>query len=126
MDELEELHQQIAELQKKAQEVAVKRKEPIIEDMKKKISLYGITAKELGFGEKVVAQSRPTESTTRTPVAIKYRLGDFTWTGRGRQPKFIVDHLASGGRDENEGMPQGMLDFMNQVQDNIDSWLKTR
>jgi len=36
MDELEQLHQQIAELQKKAQEVALQRKEPIIEDMKKR------------------------------------------------------------------------------------------
>ncbi|MDD2808771.1 H-NS histone family protein [Rhodoferax sp.] len=100
MDELEELHQQIAELQKKALEVALKKKEPIIEDMKKKISLYGITAKELGFVEKVVTVSTPTEPHTKTPVAIKYRSGEFTWTGRGRQPKFIVDHLATGGKIE--------------------------
>jgi len=38
--------------------------------------------------------------------------------------EFLIQNF--GGRDENEGMPQGMLDFMNQVQDNIDSWLKTR
>jgi DNA-binding protein H-NS len=98
MDELEELHQQIAELQKKAQEVAIKRKEPIIEDMKKMISLYGITARELGLSGSTVSVSATT--TTKTPVAVKYRLGNFTWTGRGRQPKFIVDHLASGGKVE--------------------------
>ncbi len=97
MDELEQLHQQIAELQKKAQEVALKKKEPIIEDMKKKIALYGITAKDLGFGGSTVSVSA---TTTKTPVAIKYKQGDFTWTGRGRQPKFIVDHLASGGKIE--------------------------
>ena len=98
MDELEELHIQIAELQKKATELAQKKREPILEDMKKKISLYGFTAKELGFAEKVVAI--PVGTTTKTPVAIKYKQGDFTWTGRGRQPKFIVDHLATGGKIE--------------------------
>ncbi|NCQ52212.1 H-NS histone family protein [archaeon] len=100
MDELEELHQQIAELQSKAKELAEKKREPIIEDMKKKISLYGITAKELGFAERVVAVSTPTVSTTKTPVAIKYRSGEFTWTGRGRQPLWIVSPIAGGGKIE--------------------------
>lgn len=80
--------------------MAEKKREPIIEEMKKKISLYGITAKELGFTEKVVPVASPSESTAKTPVAIKYRQGEFTWTGRGRQPKFIVDHLATGGKIE--------------------------
>lgn len=31
---------------------------------------------------------------------------------------------AFGGRDENEGMPQGMLDFINAAQGAIDEWLK--
>ena len=29
-----------------------------------------------------------------------------------------------GGRDEHEGMPQGMLDFFNSSQDTIDTWLR--
>lgn len=100
MDELEQLHQQIAELQNKAKELAEKKREPIIEEMKKKISLYGITAKELGLAEKVVVVSTPTESTTKTPVAIKYRKEDKTWTGRGRQPLWIVAHIEGGGKIE--------------------------
>lgn len=95
MDEIEKIHQQIAELTKKAQELAIKKKEPIIEDMKSKIKLYGITAKELGFTEKSTVGP-----TTKTPVAVKYKQGENTWTGRGRQPKFIVDHLATGGKIE--------------------------
>jgi DNA-binding protein H-NS len=65
--------------------------------LKAKIKLYGITAKELGFGGSTVSVST---TTTKTPVAVKYRSGDFTWTGRGRQPKFIVDHIATGGKIE--------------------------
>ncbi|HCU06292.1 MAG TPA: endonuclease [Holosporales bacterium] len=98
MDELELLHQQIAELQSKAKELAEKKREPIIEEMKNKIKLYGITAKELGLS--VGSSSTETTTTAKTPVAIKYRSGDNTWTGRGRQPKFIVDHIANGGKIE--------------------------
>ncbi len=29
-----------------------------------------------------------------------------------------------GGRDEHEGMPQGMIDFINEVEDTVDKWLK--
>lgn len=29
-----------------------------------------------------------------------------------------------GGRDEHEGMPQGLIDFINAAQDQIDQWLK--
>jgi DNA-binding protein H-NS len=95
MDELEQLHKQIADLQAKAQDIAIKRKEPVIEEMKAKIKLYGITAKELGFTS---ARTSTVEKTSS--VAIKYKQGDNTWTGRGREPKFIVDHLASGGKIE--------------------------
>lgn len=33
----------------------------------------------------------------------------------------LIDHF--GGRDEHEGMPQGMVDFINSAQDQIDQWL---
>jgi DNA-binding protein H-NS len=95
MDEIEKLHQQIAELTKKAEELALKKKEPIIEDMKAKIKLYGITAKDLGFVGST--KEKPLKTST---VAIKYKQGENTWTGRGRQPKFIVDHLATGAKLE--------------------------
>ena len=32
----------------------------------------------------------------RGPVAVKYRSGDKTWTGRGRQPVWVRDALAAG------------------------------
>ena len=36
----------------------------------------------------------------RAPVAVKYRHpenADLSWTGRGRQPKWIVEFVATGG-----------------------------
>lgn len=41
-----------------------------------------------------------TEAKERAPVAVKYRhptIADLAWTGRGRQPKWIVEFLANGG-----------------------------
>lgn len=95
MDELEQLHKQISDLRAKAQDIAIKRKQPVVEEMKAKIKLYGITPKELGFGS---ARASKVEKTST--LTIKYKRGDHTWTGRGRKPKFIVDHLASGGKIE--------------------------
>lgn len=36
----------------------------------------------------------------------------------------LIAHF--GGRDEHEGMPQGMLDFIRAAEDEVDAWLKTR
>ena len=100
MDELEQLHQQIAELQNKAKELAEKKRAPLIEDMKSKIELYSITAKELGFSMTEKRAEKYTDDKRSQPVAIKYRLGENTWTGRGRQPLWIADHIAGAGKIE--------------------------
>lgn len=34
----------------------------------------------------------------------------------------MIEHF--GGRDEHEGMPQGMLDYINEAQAAVDQWLK--
>lgn len=96
MDELELIQQQIAELQKKAEEVAQANRLPVLEDIKNKIKLYGFTAKELGFRNVGSDPSTP----TKKPVRIKYKKGTDTWTGRGRQPKWVVEFLNGGGKLE--------------------------
>jgi hypothetical protein len=30
-----------------------------------------------------------------------------------------------GGRDEHEGIPQGMIDFINDCEDAVDAWIKS-
>lgn len=90
MDELELIQQQIAELQKKAEEIAIQKKQSVIEEIKAKLKVYGISAKDLGFAEK--SGSKPVST-----VAIKYKKNDKTWTGRGRQPLWVAEHLQEGG-----------------------------
>ena len=93
MDELEKLQAQIAELQRKAEEISFQKKATVIEELKSKIRAYGLTPKDLGFTGK-------TSSKAGTSVAVKYRQGDHAWSGRGRKPKFVEDHIASGGKLE--------------------------
>lgn len=78
-------------------------------DARAKVEAY---AKELGFSlsELVGAETK----ITRARVAPKYKHPDnpaLTWTGRGRQPRWFVDALASGKSPESlmieraKGMP---------------------
>jgi len=49
--------------------------------------------------EVVVSQPVATNK-VKKPVAIKYRSGENTWTGRGMKPKWIVKHVEGGGKLE--------------------------
>ena len=90
MDDLEKLQEQIADLQRQAEELLKKKRSEVIEEVRTKIRVYNITPKDLGISDK-----HPGKMTAHVPT--KYRLGNDSWTGRGRQPKFILDHLAQGG-----------------------------
>ena len=109
-----EYQNQIEDLQRKA---ATARKEEIgttIRDMKKKIAEFGLTAADLGLvaaapvkravksADKTAAPAGPgrkkRRSTAGKKVAPKYRgpAGE-QWTGRGRQPGWVVAALNAGG-----------------------------
>ena len=90
MDDLEKIQAQILELQRKADDLVHQKKAEVIADLKAKIKAYGLTFKDIGLPEKYPNRNTQT-------VAVKYRLGEFTWTGRGRKPKFVEDYLAGGG-----------------------------
>ena len=53
--------------------------------------------------ERVVTLSTPLSAAgprKRAPAAAKYRHPEnaaLTWTGRGRKPRWVTDHLAKGG-----------------------------
>lgn len=96
MDELERIQAQIAELQQKAQEIQQQKKSAVLEDVRAKIKAYGLTAKDCGFS----TTEKNTEDKRSLPVAIKYRSGENTWTGRGRKPKWLEEKLATGAKLE--------------------------
>jgi len=89
-----ELQKQISALQEKAEKLRIAELESVINDIKSKISEYNITAKDLGFSTRS-KKVKSTEPHTPVPPKYKNKKGD-TWTGRGRQPIWIKDAIASG------------------------------
>lgn len=100
MDDLEKVQAQILDLKKKAEELILQKKPAVIEDIKTKITAYGISARELGFGGAAVSKTHSTNPLAGIPVPAKYKLHDLTWSGRGRQPKFVMDYIEQGGKLE--------------------------
>ena len=93
MSKLAELQAQILKLQKEANAIAIQEKAAALEEIRIKVKSYGITLKELADLAKESTRTFPT-------VAVKYRHPEestLTWTGRGRQPKWIVEYLANKG-----------------------------
>lgn len=111
-----EYQNQIEDLQRKA---AAARKEEFgttVRDIKKKIAEFGLSAADLGLvaaapakraaksADKTAADAatgpgrKKRRSTAGKKVAPKYRgpAGE-QWTGRGRQPGWVVAALAAGG-----------------------------
>lgn len=41
-----------------------------------------------------------TEKAGRKPAAIKFRLGEKTWTGKGKPPHWYAEHVKAKGTDE--------------------------
>ena len=97
MDDLEKVQAEIAELQRKAADLTAKKRPGIIEDIKAKMLAYGITAQDLSSAKRGTTK---VSSMAGSVVPTKYKHGDLTWSGRGRQPKFVQDYISSGGKLE--------------------------
>lgn len=91
---LAEIQAQIKKLEEQAEEIRKAEFDEVLAEVKEKISAYGFTAKDLGLSAKKRGGAKGGE------VAPKYKKGDETWTGRGRQPKWIAEHIKAGGKLE--------------------------
>jgi len=70
-----------------------------IEDIKQKIAEFNISAEDLGF--KSGAKARGTRSAKK--AVQKYAQPEnpeITWSGAGRKPQWVKDHLDNGGQLE--------------------------
>jgi DNA-binding protein H-NS len=88
-----ELQEQIKKLQQQADELKKAELDNVIGELKNKIQQYGLTAKDLGLSAPAGAK----KAGGRSEVAPKYQKGDETWSGRGRQPKWVAEHITNGG-----------------------------
>ena len=104
-----DLKAQIKALEEQAEELRKNELTSVIEDMKLKISEYGISAEELGFTvkpvtvytQKPIGQQIAEATSDKKPVEPKYAgPNGKTWSGRGIAPKWVSEHIATGGKKE--------------------------
>jgi DNA-binding protein H-NS len=87
--------EQIAQLRKQAEELRNQERAGVVEELRKKIAEYGLTAADL----KLTARGGKRGTSVTAPKSTaKYRspTGE-TWSGgRGRKPRWITEALAAG------------------------------
>lgn len=96
--QIQQYDQQIAQLRKQAEELRNRERAGVIEELRRKIAEYGITASDLKLTDGRRPIGRRSLSVAPTRSAAKYRspTGE-TWSGgRGRKPRWVVEALAAG------------------------------
>jgi len=118
MSKYAELKAQAEKYMKQAESLLVKETKEAIAEIKRMMKLYGLTAEDIGLsagrtrkasaksGRKAAAKKAPRSTAKRgsrsndgrAKVAPKYKdpSTGATWTGRGKQPKWLAAHLATG------------------------------
>ncbi|MBO9644187.1 MULTISPECIES: H-NS family nucleoid-associated regulatory protein [Pseudacidovorax] len=99
--QIQQRDQEIAELRRQAEELRSHERAGVIEELRKKIAEYGITAADLklnGRGAATGAKRSVSAAPAKAAAVVKYRspTGE-TWSGgRGRKPRWVTEALAAG------------------------------
>ncbi|HEX2544656.1 MAG TPA: H-NS histone family protein [Ramlibacter sp.] len=102
-----ELKEQAEKLMAEAERVREQEIADTIDDIKRKIEVYGLTAADLGFARAAgPGSSRPKPA---AKAAAKYRgPNGETWSGgRGRKPQWVVEALKQGKNMEDFAVKGG-------------------
>lgn len=105
------LLQQVAALQRQAEELKRKEIPGVVARIKEAIAFYGLTAADLGLGVAPAREQKTPKSPKdspakksaagRLPSVIKYSdTQSHTWSGRGPKPQWFKDALSSGASEE--------------------------
>lgn len=86
MDKYKKLQKQISEMQKKADELYRQKKDAAIAQAKELVMAFHLTTKDLGLHQEILNKGEP-----------RFKQGVHFWTGKGRKPQWVLDHLAKGG-----------------------------
>ena len=87
--------EQIAQLRKQAEELRNQERSSVIEELRKKVAEYGLTATDLKLTPRAGKRGA---GAVAPKSAAKYRSPNGeTWSGgRGRKPRWITEALAAG------------------------------
>ena len=98
MNNLIDIQNQIAALQKQAEEIKAQEFNKTVADIKAQMAAFGITVADLQGGK-----SRPAKTATKSanPAPAKYRgPNGETWSGRGLMPRWLAALVAQGQSKE--------------------------
>lgn len=100
-----ELLAQIEDLQRQAEKIRQEEFAAVVATIRQQIANYGITAADLGLEPAAGATSLRSRAAIRRnlsqkgsdKVAAKYRdTSGNTWSGRGKQPRWLMEAVSSG------------------------------
>lgn len=100
MNNLIDIQNQIAILQKQAEEIKAQQFSKTVEEIKAKMAAFGITLADLDAGR---GRSRKVSMGTKSanPAPAKYRgPNGETWSGRGLMPRWLAAQVADGKSKE--------------------------
>lgn len=91
--EIKKNEEQLAQLRKQAEEFRNQERAGVIDDLRKKIAEFGLTAADLKLSTRA-----PKTQAAKPSSEAKYRgPNGETWSGgRGRKPRWVMEALASG------------------------------
>jgi DNA-binding protein H-NS len=95
MTTLLDIQNQIAQLQKQAEEIKASEIANAVQDIRAKMAAYGITIADLQGSGKARASKAGTKAGTPAPIKYRGPNGE-TWTGRGLMPRWLAGQVAQG------------------------------
>lgn len=99
----QQIQKQIDDLKKQAETVRRDEIKSVVAKIKEAITVYGLTAADLGFARARAGAARAVQGAKRRTMrsgkssVIRYRdESGNTWVGRGKRPGWLRDALAAG------------------------------
>ncbi len=99
MTNLIDIQNQIAILQKQAEEIKAQEFNKTVQEIKAKMAAFGITVADLEGGKSRSRKSGGGKSANPAPVKYRGPNGE-TWSGRGLMPRWLATLVAQGQNKE--------------------------
>ena len=99
MSNLIDIQNQIAILQKQAEEIKAQEFNKTVEDIKAKMAALGITVADLEGGKTRPRKAAAAKSANPAPAKYRGPNGE-TWSGRGLMPRWLAALVAQGQNKE--------------------------
>ena len=90
----------IAERQQALEQEKVQLRATAIEEIRDQIAVLGLKPADVFDPAVLAPMCSSSDDARRRKVEPKYAYNGQTWTGRGRQPKWVQDIIAAGGKIE--------------------------